>query len=112
MGTHPIFESDFDCLTGMKFDYPTIAKSDFVEDFHGVQIADPYRPLEEPDADVTKEFVTQQNVVFKKYLENLDELKTKIRAKQTAAFNYEKFGCPKKYGDLSHMKLTLNLKMT
>jgi len=83
----------------MKFDYPTIAKSDFVEDFHGVQIADPYRPLEEPDADVTKEFVTQQNVVFKKYLENLDELKTKIRAKQTAAFNYEKFGCPKKYGE-------------
>ena len=49
----------------MKFDYPTISKSDYVEDFHGVQIADPYRPLEEPDADVTKEFVTQQNVVFK-----------------------------------------------
>ena len=49
----------------MKFDYPTISKSDYVEDFHGVQVADPYRPLEEPDADVTKEFVTQQNVVFK-----------------------------------------------
>ena len=48
----------------MRYDYPAIVKSDYVEDFHGVNIADPYHSLEEPDADITKKFVAQQNVVF------------------------------------------------
>ena len=50
---------------GMVIEYPTVAKSDFVEDFHGTKVADPYKALEEPDAEITKEFVAAQNVVFK-----------------------------------------------
>ena len=48
----------------MKYDYPKVQKSDFVEEFHGQKIADPFSPLEEPDAEITKKFVTEQNVVF------------------------------------------------
>ena len=48
----------------MVFTYPKVEKSDFVEDFHGEKIADPFSPLEEPDAEITKKFVTEQNEVF------------------------------------------------
>ena len=48
----------------MKYDYPKVEKSDFVEEFHGNKIPDPFSPLEEPDAEITKQFVTQQNEVF------------------------------------------------
>merc|ERR1712131_1878 len=100
MGTHPIFESDFDCLTErMVFIYPKVEKSDFVEDFHGEKIADPFSPLEEPDAEITKKFVTEQNEVFQQYLSGTGDLKEKVKAKITETMNYEKFGCPKKYGD-------------
>merc|ERR1711990_92870 len=102
MGTHPIFESDFDCLTDslrMVFTYPKVEKSDFVEDFHGEKIADPFSPLEEPDAEITKKFVTEQNEVFQQYLSGTGDLKEKVKAKITETMNYEKFGCPKKYGD-------------
>ena len=57
----------------MVFTYPKVEKSDFVEDFHGEKIADPFSPLEEPDAEITKKFVTEQNEVFqvKKWLDEL-----------------------------------------
>ena len=51
-------------LERMVFTYPKVEKSDFVEDFHGEKIADPFSPLEEPDAEITKKFVTEQNEVF------------------------------------------------
>ena len=48
----------------MKYEYPKVEKTSFVEDFHGQQIHDPYSCLEEPDAEITKKFVTEQNEVF------------------------------------------------
>ena len=57
----------------MVFTYPKVEKSDFVEDFHGEKIADPFSPLEEPDAEITKKFVTEQNEVFQVEIEWLDE---------------------------------------
>ena len=99
----------------MVFTYPKIEKSDFVEDFHDEKIADPFSPLEEPDAEITKKFVTEQNEVFQvkmilnqisltlliiqQYLSGTGDLKEKVKAKITETMNYEKFGCPKKYGD-------------
>ena len=32
----------------MVFTYPKVEKSNFVEDFHGEKIPDPFSPLEEP----------------------------------------------------------------
>ena len=44
--------------------YPTFKESEDVEDFHGTKIADPFKWLEEPDAEDTKDFVTKQNEIF------------------------------------------------
>ena len=46
-----------------KLNYPTPPKSDQVDDYHGVRIADPYRTLENADAPSTQKFVEQENAL-------------------------------------------------
>ena len=39
---------------GRGFRYPDAPRSDTVDDYHGTKVADPYRPLEDPDAPATR----------------------------------------------------------
>lgn len=64
---------------------------------HGVEIKDPYRWLEDPEAEQTKKFVDLQNNLTKPFLENGPEWKL-INEKLTKLWNYPKFGCPAKHG--------------
>lgn len=77
--------------------YPSVRRSDVVEELHGVQVADPYRYLEDPDSDETKAFVEAQNKTTQQVFEHVpfvEETKNRI----TDLFNYEKFSCPVKHG--------------
>lgn len=55
----------------MPFTYPTSDRDDVVEILHGVQIEDPYRWLEDPYSDRTKDWVEAQNEASGPYLAGL-----------------------------------------
>lgn len=78
--------------------YPTARKAEVIEDYHGTQVADPYRWLEDPDSAETKAWVDAQNAVTFKYLESLPA-RQKIKDRLTKLWDYEKFGVPSKEGD-------------
>ncbi|TAE56564.1 MAG: S9 family peptidase [Nostocales cyanobacterium] len=80
------------------FTYPTIHKSDQVNNYHGVIVADPYRDLEEPDTEVTKTWVEAQNQVTFNYLKEIPARET-IKERLTQLWDYEKYGIPFKRGD-------------
>jgi prolyl oligopeptidase len=52
-------------------DYPAVRRDDTSSVLHGVTVVDPYRYLEDPDSDPTREFVAAQNALSQPYLADL-----------------------------------------
>jgi prolyl oligopeptidase len=77
--------------------YPPTRKSDQVDDYHGVKIADPYRWLEELDSAETKAWVEAQNKLSFGYLAAIPA-RTPLKDRITKLWNYEKYGVPFKEG--------------
>ncbi len=78
--------------------YPISRKVDQVDDYHGTLIADPYRWLEDPDSEETKAWVTTQNQLTFKYLEEIPS-REKIKQRLTQLWDYEKYSIPFKKGN-------------
>lgn len=76
---------------------PTTKTVDVVDDYHGTRVADPYRWLEDVDAEETKDWVEAQNCVTFRFLEGIPERKT-IEQRLTTVWDYPKFGTPYKEG--------------
>jgi prolyl oligopeptidase len=77
--------------------YPNARKTDTVDDYHGTQVADPYRWLEELDSAETREWVDAQNKLTFGFLGQVAQ-RDKIRARLTELWNYERYGVPFKEG--------------
>ncbi|CAG8827914.1 25313_t:CDS:2, partial [Racocetra persica] len=78
--------------------YPVTRRDEsIVEELHGYKVADPYRWLEDPDSEETRAFVEAQNALTNKYLESYP-YREKFRETLTKIYDYEKYGCPFKYG--------------
>ncbi|QYX33904.1 prolyl oligopeptidase family serine peptidase [Sphaerospermopsis torques-reginae] len=78
--------------------YPTISKSSQTDNYHGTIVADPYRSLEDPDAEITTAWVTAQNKVTFSYLNEIPARET-IKQRLTKLWDYEKYGIPFKEGE-------------
>lgn len=78
--------------------YPVINKSNQVDNYHGYQISDPYRALENPDAEVTKAWIEEQNQVTFAYLQAIPS-REKIKQRLTKLWDYEKYGTPFQEGE-------------
>jgi len=85
------------CATTARLDYPITHKSDQVDDYHGLKIADPYRWLEDDNSAETKAWVEAQNKVTFGYLEKIPQ-RAAIKTRLTELWNYERYGVPFKQG--------------
>jgi len=83
-----------------KFEYPVTQKVDTTDDYHGTQVADPYRWLEDDvrESDDVRQWVTQQNELTFKYLDSLPYRKL-INDRLTQLWDYEKYGAPFRRGE-------------
>ncbi|XP_047020636.1 prolyl endopeptidase isoform X1 [Helicoverpa zea] len=83
----------------MAFHYPEARRDESViDDYHGTKIADPYRWLEDPDSNETKEFIDAENRITRPYLDACP-VKADINQRLTELWNYPKYSCPFKRGN-------------
>ena len=81
----------------MPLNYPTSRREDQTDTYHGTEVADPYRWLEDPNSDDTKAWVSAQNEVTFGYLKQIGQTE-KIKARLTELWNYERYSSPFKRG--------------
>jgi prolyl oligopeptidase len=77
--------------------YPAAPRSETVDQYHGRTIADPYRPLEDPDAPATRAWVEAENRLTFRHLESIPE-RAAIRERLRALWDYEKYSLPEQEG--------------
>ncbi|XDE62537.1 prolyl oligopeptidase family protein [Arthrospira platensis BEA 1257B] len=77
--------------------YPHTRQSDQVDEYHGIQVTDPYRWLEDLDSDETKAWVTAQNQVTFDYLSTIPS-RQKLSDRLTQLWNYERYSIPFREG--------------
>ncbi|XP_073958328.1 prolyl endopeptidase isoform X1 [Choristoneura fumiferana] len=83
----------------MAFVYPEARRNEsVVDDYHGTKIHDPYRWLEDPDSNETKEFIEAENKITRPYLDACP-VKADVNARLTELWNYPKYSCPFRRGD-------------
>jgi len=75
--------------------YPPARKSDQIDDYHGVKVADPYRWLEDLDSEETRNWVEAENKLTFAFLGSIPQRNT-IKDRLTKLWNYEKYGIPRK----------------
>jgi prolyl oligopeptidase len=78
--------------------YPTTQQVEQVDIYHGIEVSDPYRWLEDADSEATKAWVEAQNAVTFKFLESIPA-REPLKQRLTQLWNYEKYGVPFKEGD-------------
>jgi prolyl oligopeptidase len=74
-----------------RLNYPAARKSGQTDVYHEVQIADPYRGLENADAPETRKWVEEENALTQSWVGKQPDRGT-IRKQLTGLWNYEKFG--------------------
>lgn len=81
--------------------YPETKRTTITDTYFGTEVADPYRWLEDDRSAETKQWVDAQNVLTRKYLEQIPYRK-QIKTRLTALMDYEKYSQPFKEGDYTY----------
>jgi prolyl oligopeptidase len=76
--------------------YPPSPKSDVVDSYHGVRVADPYRWLEDPDSPETRAWVAAQNALMRSVLDG--PVRDRLVQRLTVLYNYPRTGIPVRRG--------------
>jgi len=88
-----------DSKESLSLDYPDTKKGDVVDDYHGTQVKDPYRWLEEDarESKQVEQWIEAENKITFSYLERIPE-RTAIENRLTELWDYEKYSSPFKAG--------------
>jgi len=81
--------------------YPETKKVDHFDTYFGVDVADPYRWLEDDRSEETEAWVKAQNEVTFSYLNNIP-FREKIKERLEHLFNYERIYAPRKHGNWNY----------
>ncbi len=81
--------------------YPQTKKVDSVNTYFGTTVPDPYRWLEDDQADDTKAWVKEENKVTQDYLGQIP-YREAIRQRLEVLWNYEKYSAPFKEGQYTY----------
>jgi prolyl oligopeptidase len=82
----------------MSLNYPSTHTTEQLDNYHGVEVSDPYRWLEDLESAETKAWVEAQNQVTFGYLEQISA-RDRIKERLTKLWDYEKYSIPFKEGD-------------
>ena len=78
-------------------EYPDARRGDVVDEYFGVEVADPYRWLEDPDSDESRKWIDAENELTQRWLSQVNA-KPRIRARVEELWNYERYGVPRVKG--------------
>ena len=79
--------------TGQPLNYPPARKTQQVDDYHGVQVADPYRWLEDDRSPETARWVKAENQLTAAYLAKIP-YRHQVRARLELLYNFAKYSPP------------------
>src|SRR5687767_427457 len=83
--------------TQAPFKYPQTRKVDHVDVYHDVKVPDPYRWLEDDNAEETKQWVAAQNKVTFAYLEQIP-FRKQLFDRLWRLYEYERYSAPSRKG--------------
>ncbi len=83
--------------SAQNWNYPDTRRSDQVDDYHGVKVADPYRWLEDDNSAETTAWVTAENLVTFAYLDKIS-YRAQVKHRLQELYNYAKFSSPFRRG--------------
>lgn len=78
-------------------DYPDTRKTDTADELHGTTVPDPYRWLEDDNAEDTKAWVKAQNEVTEAFMAKVAP-RGEIRQRLAELWNFERTGAPQEFG--------------
>jgi prolyl oligopeptidase len=73
--------------------YPAAPRADVVDTYHGVKVADPFRPLEDVDAPATRAWIEAENAITEKWLSEVPS-REPLRRRLTQLWDFERFSAP------------------
>jgi len=85
-------------LWSQQVNYPLTNKVDQLDNYHGHEIADPFRWLEDDNSAATKAWVISQNELTQSYMQRIP-YRDKIRDRLKELINYPRYGLPSIAGD-------------
>jgi len=75
------------------FKYPPAPTSNKIDDYFGRKVADPYRPLENPDSPESRKWIEAEDKITFDFLKAIPE-RDGIKKRLTEVWDYERFGVP------------------